>query len=103
MWFWLKSGLFGVRDLVEIMEIHEISKKCKGFYSQPAAGRRGSDEIPFKFPSKILQIHLEASLGLWETFKKSAAIVRDLQNPQNLTAGHPVVPKRQKNEVQKKV
>ena len=61
----------------------------------------GSD--PMKFPLKFLQIRLEASLGLWKTFKKPAAIVRDLQNPQNLTACQKVVPKRRKNEVRKKV
>ena len=88
---------------VDLLEIQEIPIKIKGFESQPAAGRLGSDEISFKFPLKSLQIRLEAGLGLWKTFKKPAAIVRDLQNPQNLTAGQKVVPKRRKIEVRKKV
>ena len=86
-----------------IAGIQEKSIKCKAFESQPAAGRRGSDDFSFKSPLGSLRIHLEASLGLWKTFKKPAAIVRDLQNPQNLTAGQKVVPKRRKNEVRKKV
>ena len=54
-------------NLVEwrkFVRIHEIPRKCKGFYSQPAAGRPGSDEISLEFPLKFLQIRLEASLGL---------------------------------------
>ena len=35
--------------LREFTKNQEILRKCKGFYSQPAAGRLGSDEIPFKF------------------------------------------------------
>ena len=50
--------------LREFTKIQENSRKCKAFESQPAAGRLGSDEIPFKFPFKSIQIHLETSLGL---------------------------------------
>ena len=95
------NGFPNLAALRESTKIQENSRKCKAFESQPAAGRLGSDEISFKFLSKSLQIHLETSLGLWKTFKKPAAIVRDLQNPPNLTAGRKVVPKRRKIEVQK--
>ena len=50
--------------LREFTKNQEILRKCKGFYSQPAAGRLGADEISFKFSLKSLQIRLEASLGL---------------------------------------
>ena len=75
--------------------------KYKGFESQPAAGRPGSDEISFEFRSKFFQIRLEASLGLWKTFEKPAANVGDLRNPRNLAAANEVVQKVQKIEVQK--
>ena len=73
-------------DSWKFTKIREISRKCKGIYSQPAAGRPGSNEFYFKFPSKSLQIRLEAGLGLWETFTKPAANVDDLRNPRNLAA-----------------
>ena len=72
-----------------------------GFYSQPAAGRLGSDDISFKVPLKSLQIRLKASLGLWKTFKKPAANVRDLRNPRNLAAAKEVVQKVQKSKPRK--
>ena len=87
--------------LREFTKIQEIPRKCKGFYSQPAAGRLGSDEISFKFPLNSSQIRLEASLGLWKTFKKPAANVGDLRNPRNLAATKEMVQKGKEIEVQK--
>ena len=71
--------------------------KIKGFGSQPAAGRLEIDEIPCEFPWNLSKSISRPS----KTFKKSAAILTDLQIPQNLPARHQVVPKRRKMKFNK--